>query len=91
MVFHGIFSECKVYYFTIKQLIRIKILLSGNRFLLDMKTECEMCKAELFDCSAAMICSFECTFCLDCANALNNICNNCNGELTIRPKRKAEN
>jgi hypothetical protein len=60
-------------------------------FLLDMKTECEKCKTELFEGSAAMICSFECTYCLDCANALNNICNNCNGELTIRPKRKAEN
>ncbi|MBT4847318.1 MAG: DUF1272 domain-containing protein [Alphaproteobacteria bacterium] len=56
-----------------------------------MKTECEKCKTELFEGSDAMICSFECTYCLDCANALNNICNNCNGELTIRPKRKAGN
>ena len=45
-------------------------------------------QAELFDRSEAMICSFECPYCLDCANTPNNICNNCNGELAIRPKKE---
>ena len=56
--------------------------------MLDMKSECEICERVLSDSSDAMICSFECTYCIDCAKSLNQMCKNCNGELVIRPKRE---
>ena len=37
--------------------------------------------------NGAFICSYECTFCATCANALNGICPNCHGELVRRPRR----
>jgi len=38
----------------------------------------------------ARICSFECTFCADCATTkLRNVCPNCGGELVARPRRPA--
>ena len=39
------------------------------------------------DAPGAFICSFECTFCAECADALDDICPNCGGELTDRPAR----
>jgi len=36
---------------------------------------------------AAYICSYESTFCATCANALNGVCPDCNGELVRRPRR----
>ena len=35
----------------------------------------------------ATICSFECTFCPACAEAMEHVCPNCGGELVARPKR----
>jgi len=35
----------------------------------------------------AFICSFECTFCAECADALDETCPNCGGELLDRPAR----
>ncbi|MCC6479262.1 MAG: DUF1272 domain-containing protein, partial [Sphingomonadaceae bacterium] len=35
----------------------------------------------------AFICSFECTFCADCSDALDDRCPNCGGELVDRPTR----
>lgn len=36
----------------------------------------------------ALICSFECTFCADCAaTKLGGVCPNCGGELVRRPIR----
>ncbi|MEE4205255.1 MAG: DUF1272 domain-containing protein, partial [Erythrobacter sp.] len=37
----------------------------------------------------AFICSFECTFCASCAEALDDLCPNCRGELMDRPTRAA--
>lgn len=38
-----------------------------------------------------MICSFECTFCMECADdVLRGACPNCGGELVRRPIRPAE-
>ena len=34
-----------------------------------------------------MICSFECTFCSDCVDLLQNVCPNCGGGFTARPVR----
>ena len=57
--------------------------------MLAMKPDCERCGADLpADNGGAVICSFECTFCADCADALDEICPNCGGELLDRPTRR---
>jgi len=39
-----------------------------------------------------MICSFECTFCRDCVDAvLGNVCPNCGGGFCARPVRPRSN
>jgi hypothetical protein len=35
----------------------------------------------------AYICSFECTFCRNCAFEMHHRCPNCGGELVSRPRR----
>ncbi len=54
---------------------------------LEMRTVCERCSRELQPDGAAAICSFECTFCSDCAAAMEHVCPNCGGELVPRPRR----
>jgi uncharacterized protein len=55
---------------------------------LEMRTECERCGAALpHDGGDALICSYECTFCRQCGEAMDFICPNCSGELVARPKR----
>jgi hypothetical protein len=56
---------------------------------LEMRTECERCGAALAQDGEAVICSFECTFCTDCGEAMNHVCPNCGGELLARPKRRS--
>ena len=56
---------------------------------LEMRTECEKCGAALTPDGEARICSFECTFCPSCAEAMNEKCPNCGGELVPRPRRAA--
>lgn len=59
--------------------------------MLEMRPNCECCDRDL-DASAsqAMICSFECTFCDDCATrVLKGACPNCGGGLVRRPTRDA--
>ena len=56
--------------------------------MLDMRPDCERCGADLPPSApGAFICSFECTFCADCADALDDLCPNCGGELMDRPTR----
>jgi len=57
--------------------------------MLDMKGACERCHVALPPASdAAMMCSFECTFCAVCATgALAGRCPHCGGELVRRPRR----
>ncbi len=55
---------------------------------LEMKSDCERCSAALSADGTAFICSFECTFCADCAHTLDQICPNCGGELVRRPGRQ---
>ena len=56
--------------------------------MLDMRPDCERCGADLpADAGGAFICSFECTFCASCADALDDRCPNCNGTLLDRPTR----
>jgi hypothetical protein len=57
--------------------------------MLQLRPNCECCGRDLPPASAAaMICSFECTFCRSCAETvLNGRCPNCGGELVRRPAR----
>lgn len=56
--------------------------------MLDMRPDCENCGADLPpDNGGAFICSFECTFCADCAEGMDERCPNCGGELLDRPTR----
>lgn len=60
--------------------------------MLQLRPNCECCGKDLPPESAeAMICSFECTFCADCAQyVLRGECPNCGGELVRRPIRPRE-
>jgi len=57
--------------------------------MLQMRPGCECCDRDLPpDSTDARICSFECTFCSDCADQrLMGICPNCDGDLVRRPTR----
>ncbi|MER7759036.1 DUF1272 domain-containing protein [Streptomyces sp. NPDC097619] len=55
---------------------------------LEMRERCERCgTAELPAEAAARICSYECTYCVPCADAMADACPNCGGELVARPRR----
>ena len=56
--------------------------------MLEMRPDCERCGADLpANAGGAFICSMECTFCAECADALDERCPNCRGELLDRPTR----
>jgi hypothetical protein len=59
--------------------------------MLELRPGCECCDKDLApDSPDARICSFECTFCADCAeHVLGWHCPNCGGELLPRPRRPA--
>jgi uncharacterized protein len=59
--------------------------------MLELRPNCECCDRDLPPAStAARICSFECTFCADCADMiLDGTCPNCGGALVARPIRPA--
>jgi len=59
--------------------------------MLKLKPNCECCDTDLPAAARnAMICTYECTFCTDCADQrFNRICPNCSGELVRRPVRPA--
>jgi hypothetical protein len=60
--------------------------------MLQLRPNCECCNRDLPpESTDAMICTFECTFCRDCAtNVLKGKCPNCDGEMLQRPRRPAE-
>ena len=56
--------------------------------MLEMREVCEKCSKSLApDSTEARICSFECTWCTECAIDMNDRCPNCTGELVTRPRR----
>ena len=59
--------------------------------MLELRPSCELCGTALAATSDdARVCSYECTFCADCATwQLHGICPNCGGELVARPRRPA--
>jgi hypothetical protein len=54
---------------------------------LEMRATCERCSASLAEDGEAFICSYECTFCRACTEAMKQRCPNCGGELVARPRR----
>ncbi|KAA1182496.1 DUF1272 domain-containing protein [Rhizobium tropici] len=57
--------------------------------MLELRPNCECCDRDLPpDSEEAMICTFECTFCADCADTvLDGVCPNCGGDFVRRPIR----
>lgn len=60
--------------------------------MLELRPNCECCDRDLpADSTSAMICTFECTFCRECAiEVLAGVCPNCGGNFTLRPIRPAD-
>jgi two-component system, LytTR family, sensor kinase len=56
--------------------------------MLEMKARCEKCAAALRVQGEAYICSYECTFCPECALSSHLVCPHCGGELFSRPPRR---
>jgi hypothetical protein len=55
---------------------------------LEMRERCERCTITALPHDAsARICSYECTFCPACSEAMQHVCPNCGGELVPRPRR----
>ena len=61
--------------------------------MLELRPTCECCNVDLPpESTAALICSFECTFCASCVDGLlQNVCPNCGGNFVPRPVRPATN
>jgi hypothetical protein len=59
--------------------------------VLELRPNCEYCDRDLPpDSTIARICTYECTFCADCAESvLKNVCPNCGGGFVNRPIRPA--
>src|SRR5580704_19207804 len=59
--------------------------------VLELRPNCECCDRDLDAASPdVLICTYECTWCRDCAeNVLHGVCPNCGGELVRRPIRPA--
>ena len=59
--------------------------------MLILKPNCECCDRDLDpDSPDARMCTYECTFCADCAETrLGGACPNCGGNFTVRPIRPA--
>jgi hypothetical protein len=57
--------------------------------MLELRPNCECCDKDLPPtASDARICSYECTFCAECAEGLlHDVCPNCGGGFTPRPIR----
>lgn len=59
--------------------------------MLEIRPGCECCDRDLApDSTDVLICTYECTWCRDCAERiLHGVCPNCGGELVRRPVRPA--
>jgi hypothetical protein len=71
--------------------IATKLVDPEARVALDLRPNCEYCDRDLPpSATEARICSYECTFCADCADGvLMNVCPNCGGGFESRPIRPA--
>ena len=59
--------------------------------MLELRANCELCDKDLPPAAPdARICSYECTFCAECADhVLHDVCPNCGGGFQPRPIRPA--
>ena len=58
--------------------------------MLELRPNCERCDRDLPPDADARICTYECTFCAECAEGpLANVCPNCGGGFVPRPVRPA--
>lgn len=75
-----------------RRMLRFRSYLMVEDPMLQLRPNCECCDRDLPpDSVMAVICSFECTFCRDCAlGKLKAKCPNCGGELVARPRRPAD-
>ena len=66
-------------------------LAADTGHVLELRPNCECCDRDLDPASPdVLICTYECTWCRDCAeNILHGVCPNCGGELVRRPIRPA--
>ena len=57
--------------------------------MLELRPNCELCDCDLPpDSTQARICSYECTYCAECADTvLENVCPKCGGGFSPRPIR----
>ncbi|MGB1231665.1 MAG: DUF1272 domain-containing protein [Winogradskyella sp.] len=56
--------------------------------MLDIRPTCENCNKNLpYNSKEALICTFECTFCIACVEVLQHVCPNCGGGFEKRPIR----
>lgn len=57
--------------------------------MLEIRPTCEHCNKVLsFDSKEAVICTFECTYCSNCATEIfKSVCPNCGGGFSPRPIR----
>ena len=60
--------------------------------MLELRPNCEHCNKDLPNTSTeAMICSFECTYCKNCAiEIFENVCPSCSGNFVERPIRPSK-
>ena len=60
-----------------------------EEIMLEIRPSCEHCNKDLPNTSTeAMICTFECTYCKECAHGIfKNVYPNCSGNFTERPNR----
>ncbi len=60
--------------------------------MLELRPNCEHCNKDLPNTSTeAMICSYECTYCRECAlEIFENVCPSCSGNFVQRPIRPKE-
>lgn len=57
--------------------------------MMELRPNCEICDTDLPpESDKARICTYECTYCADCAETLlQSVCANCGGNLVPRPIR----
>jgi uncharacterized protein len=56
--------------------------------MLELRPNCECCDVDLPPDVDARICTYECTFCVTCAeDVLGGVCPNCGGNFAPRPIR----
>lgn len=56
--------------------------------MLELRPNCELCDVDLPPtATTAMICTYECTYCVPCVEQLSNVCPNCGGGFSSRPIR----